>query len=166
MALNISPQLCREDLVAQQCTTPEEHIFTLSPLNSVIDKQGSTAKSIITITIIAIVKFTVTGISVCIWNKKRYFFDDSVFPVVPNLKMVMRNNTFCHFREIVNSHTSKTFWAHFASVAVYPTRLRLTGYLNINGIQIFTVGRYSRYLQVDWIRALHTGGREHVIKQL
>ena len=29
------------------------------------------------------------------------------------------------FDKISNLHTSKTIWAHFAPVAIYPTRLRL-----------------------------------------
>ena len=38
--------------------------------------------------------------------------------------------------EVVNLYNSKAIWAHFASVAAYLTRLRLTAYLRISDIQI------------------------------
>ena len=40
------------------------------------------------------------------------------------------------FGEVINLSTFKTVWAHFASVAIYPFKLRLTGSLNISNIKI------------------------------
>ena len=46
----------------------------------------------------------------------------------------------------------------------YPKRLRLTGYLNINNIQIVPKCGCSKYLKVDWMRVTLTNDMKHVIR--
>ena len=49
-------------------------------------------------------------------------------------------------------------------MAVYPTRLRPTGYLNINEMQILPTWRSLTYLQEDWTRDMLTDDMTNVIK--
>ena len=65
--------------------------------------------------------------------------DESVFAIVLNFNMTIRCNAIrhlqvrCQFKKI----EKKTILAHFTSTAEYVTIPTLTGYLNINDIQIF-----------------------------
>ena len=53
------------------------------------------------------------------------------------------------FVEVVNLASAEAMWAHFATVAIHPSQLRITGYpraLDMNVIKICCCGQ----LQVDW----------------
>ena len=78
----------------------EQHIITLPQLLSILDKDESTAKSIMTFTTLIIVIFTVLGISVCIWKNTVQIgitFDWNVFSIVCSFKMVIRYRTLWDF---------------------------------------------------------------------
>ena len=55
---------------------------------------------------------------------------------ISSCKMPMQNTLKGHFDEVANSQTSKTQFGPIFSVAVYLTRLRLLGFLDISNIQI------------------------------
>ena len=73
---------------AQLCTVLEQHIFTLSTLSSVIDKDESTAKSIMSFTTLVIVSIKIFAISVCLW--RQYSFKLSLMRVCVSLYPVSK----------------------------------------------------------------------------
>ena len=72
------------------------------------------------------------------------------FPIYPVSKWLCRKAHSDIFIETDSICNLKMIWAHFASVATYPTRLRLRGYLNITEIQIIYTCTCFKYLQGDW----------------
>ena len=75
----------------------------------------------------------------------------------------MKNHTLTFFVEAVNIFSSKTIWEYFASMAAYPTRLRLTGQLNITDIQILPICRCLKYLQINWTGIMLNDDMEHCL---
>ena len=53
------------------------------------------------------------------------------------------------FVEIVNLASAEAMWAHFASVAVHPSQLRITGSMHAYDMHIIKLC-CCRQLQVDW----------------
>ena len=53
------------------------------------------------------------------------------------------------FVEVVNLASAEALWAHFASVAVQPLQLRITGYPRVFDMHIIKLC-CCRQLQVDW----------------
>ena len=51
--------------------------------------------------------------------------------------------------EVVNLASAKAMWAHFASVAVHPSQLRITGYPHAFDMHIIKLC-CCRQLQIDW----------------
>ena len=86
--------------------------------------------------------------------------NDSLFSTSSSFKIVMRNCMFWIFVEIVKMHSSETIWAYSASEAIYSTRLKLTGQLDI---QIFPANWCFRQLQVNWTGVIVTDDMKHVI---
>ena len=147
-------------------TTPQKHIFTLPSLSLETDKQSNTVKAITLLAYISIEIFIILGISICIWKKYRY--NPSLmrvcFPLYSDSKCLWRTAYSNIFVQIVILHTTETLCAHFASVAIYPSRLRLGGYLNINYIQMLSSYKCFWYLISDWMGILLTDNMECVIK--
>ena len=53
------------------------------------------------------------------------------------------------FVEVVNLASAEAMWAHFASVAVHPSQLRITGYPHAYDMHIIKLC-CCRQLQIDW----------------
>ena len=53
------------------------------------------------------------------------------------------------FVEVVNLASAEAMWAHFASVAVHPSQLRITGYPRAYDMHIIKLC-CCRQLQIDW----------------
>ena len=68
ITLDKIPHINRTDTATQPYMTTHKHIFTLPPLQSIMKEQERTEKSIMVITITAIVTFTTKGIFICIWK--------------------------------------------------------------------------------------------------
>ena len=65
-----------------------------------------------------------------------------MFPTALSYEVVMRNGRYRHLVEFPNLKTSRTHWEHFCLDAVIPTRLKLTGYLNISDTAIISSCRF------------------------
>ena len=166
MTLDKILHICRKDEAAQPHTSPEQHIFTLPPLPSTTEEQKSTMESIVTITIIAVVTFTILAFSHASGKKCTYVpsLMRLCFPLYPISRWLWWRAQVDIFVEAVHVHTSKTIWAHFASVTAYSTTLTVSGYLNINNIQILLTCIYFWDLQVDWTGFIFTDEMENIIK--
>ena len=72
-----------------------------------------------------------------------------MLPLVP-IHTILRG-TACTdiFIEVVNLASAKAIWAHFASVAVHPSQLRIIGYPHAYNMHIIKLC-CCRQLQVDW----------------
>ena len=142
---------------------PEQHTLTLLSLLPFKEEHEGIVKSIATGTITAIIMITTIAILICIWKSCRYGYllmqsSLLLYPLLRWLCITPQTNTFI---EVDNLWVFKTVWAHFASVVIYPTRQRCTGFLYI---QIIPLAGCSRYLQIDWSSIMLTHDREHVIK--
>ena len=82
-------------------------------------------------------------VSVCI------FITQGMLPLYP-FSTILRG-TACTdiFIEIVNLASTEAMWAHFASVAVHPSQLWITGYPRAYDMHIIKLC-CCRQLQVDW----------------
>ena len=94
---------------------------------------------------------TLLAILYTIFKKCRYVssLPRVCFPLYP-FSTILRGTTRTDiFVEVVNLVSAEAMWAHFASVAVHPSQLRITGYLrayNMHIIKLFC----CRQLQIDW----------------
>ena len=71
------------------------------------------------------------------------------FPLYP-FSTILRGTTRTDiFIEVVNLALAEAMWAHFASVAVHPSQLRITGYPHAFDMHIIKPC-CSRQLQIDW----------------
>ena len=71
------------------------------------------------------------------------------FPLYPFSTILRGTARTDIFVEVVNLASAEAMWAHFATVAVHPSHLRITGYpraLDMNVIKLCC----CRQLQVDW----------------
>ena len=93
-----------------------------------------------------------------------FFIDSLSFSTLSTFMIAIQNTLHRQFVEVVNLWTSKRIWVHFTSMTIYPARLKLTGFPDINDIQIIPTYRCSGFLQVDWSSVMLTDHREHVIK--
>ena len=71
------------------------------------------------------------------------------FPLYP-FSTILRGTTRTDiFVEVVNLASAEAMWAHFASVAVHPSQLRITGYPHAYDMHIIKLC-CCRQLQIDW----------------
>ena len=71
------------------------------------------------------------------------------FPLYP-FSTILRGTALADiFVEVVNLASAEAMWAHFASVAVHPSQLRITGYPCAYDMHIIKLC-CCRQLQVDW----------------
>ena len=71
------------------------------------------------------------------------------FPLYP-FSMILRGTARMDiFIEVVNLALAEAMWAHFASVAVHPSQLRITGYPHAYNMHIIKLC-CCRQLQIDW----------------
>ena len=91
----------------------------------------------------------------------QFIIDEGMFSIIPSFRMVTQKNQNRHTCGDCPFYIFQKAWAHFELVAIYPTRLNITGYLSINDIQIIPKCICSR-LQVDWMRVMLSNVMKHV----
>ena len=113
-------------------------------------KQKLAAQMTAWITMILII-ITLLAILYTIFKKCRYVssLPRVCFPLYP-FSTILRG-TVCTdiFVEVVNLASAEAMWAYFASVAVHPSQLRITGYLRAYDMHIIKLF-CCRQLQIDW----------------
>ena len=113
-------------------------------------KQKFAAQMTTWITTILII-ITLLAILYTIFKKCRYVssLPRVCFPLYP-FSMIPRGTTRTDiFVEVVNLALAEAMWAHFASIAVHPSQLRITGYPCAYDKHIIKLC-CCRQLQIDW----------------
>ena len=77
------------------------------------------------------------------------FITQGMLPLVSIQHNTPRHRALDIFVEIVNLASAEAMWAHFASVAVPPSELRITGYPHAYDMHIIKLC-CCRQLQIDW----------------
>ena len=85
------------------------------------------------------------------------------FPLYP-FSTILRGTTRTHvFVEVVNLASAEAMWAHFVSVAVHPSHLRITGYPRAFDMHIIKLC-CCRQLQIDWQNIVLCDLDQNIIK--
>ena len=94
---------------------------------------------------------TLLAILYTIFKKCRYVssLPRVCFPLYPFSTILRGTARTDIFVEVVNLASAEAMWAHFASVAVHPSQLRITGYPRAYDMHIIKLC-CCRQLQVDW----------------
>ena len=71
------------------------------------------------------------------------------FPLYPFSTILRGTARTDIFVEVVNLASAEAMWAHFASIAVHPSQLRITGYPRAYDMHIIKLC-CCRQLQIDW----------------
>ena len=71
------------------------------------------------------------------------------FPLYPFSTILPGTACTDIFVEVVNLASAEAMWAHFASVAVHPSQLQITGYLHAYDMHIIKLC-CCRQLPIDW----------------
>ena len=113
-------------------------------------QQKLAAKMSAWVTTILII-ISILAIVYIIFQKCRYISSllRVCFPLYPFNTILRGTARTDIFVEVVNLASAEAMWAHFATVAVHPSQLRITGYqraLDMNVIKLCC----CRQLQVDW----------------
>ena len=84
---------------------------------------------------------------------KKYHYVSSLprvcFPLYPFSTILRGTARMDIFVEVVNLASAEAMWAHFASVTVHPSQLRITGYPRAYDMHIIKLC-CCRQLQIDW----------------
>ena len=114
------------------------------------EKQKLAAQMTAWITTILII-ITLLAILYTIFKKCRYVssLPRVCFPLYPFSTILRGTARTDIFVEVVNLASAEAMWAHFASVAVHPLQLRITGYPRAYDMHIIKLC-CCRQLQVDW----------------
>ena len=127
-------------------------------------KQKLPAQMTAWITTILII-ITLLAILYTIFKKCRYVssLPRVCFPLYP-FSTILRG-TACTdiFVEVVNLASAEAMWAHFASVTVHPSQLRITGYPHTYDMHIIKLC-CCRQLQIDWQNIVLCNLDHNVIK--
>ena len=104
---------------------------------------------LIIITLLAILYAIFQKMSLCI------LFAKGVLPLVPIQHYTPRHRTHGYFRRGCKPGFAEAMWAHFASIAVHPSQLRITGYPRAYDMHIYktlllptATGRLAEYNSV------------------
>ena len=113
-------------------------------------KQKLAAEMTAWITTILII-ITLLAILYTIFKKCRYVssLPRVCFPLYPFSTILRGTARTDIFVEVVNLASAEAMWVHFASVAVHPSQLRITGYPRAYDMHIIKLC-CCRQLQVDW----------------
>ena len=113
-------------------------------------KQKLAAQMTTWITTILII-ITLLAILYTIFRKCRYVssLPRVCFPLYPFSTILRGTARTDIFVEVVNLASAEAMWAHFASVTVHPSQLRITGYPHAYDMHIKKLC-CCRQLQVDW----------------
>ena len=85
------------------------------------------------------------------------------FPIYPVSNFLRGTAQTDIFVEVVNISTAKSIWAYFATCAVHPSQLRITGYPSAQAMSIIKVC-CMRQLQIDWQNIILCDTKQHVVK--
>ena len=113
-------------------------------------KQKLAAQMTAWITTILVI-ITLLAILYTIFKKCRYIssLPRVCFPLYPFSTILQGTARTDIFGEVVNLASVEAMWAHFASVAVHPLQLRITGYPHAYDMHIIKLC-CCRQLQIDW----------------
>ena len=127
-------------------------------------KQKLAAQMTAWITMILII-ITLLAILYTIFKKCRYVssLPRVCFPLYPFSTILRGTACMDIFVEIVNFASAEAMWAHFASMAVHPSQLRITGYLRAYDMHIIKLC-CCRQLQVDWQNIVLCNLDQNIIK--
>ena len=127
-------------------------------------KQKLAAQMTAWITTILIV-ITLLAILYTICKKCRYVssLPRVCFPLYPFSTILRGTARTDIFVEVVNLASAEAMWAHFASVAVHPSQLRITGYPRAYDMHIIKLC-CCRQLQVDWQNIILCDLDQNIIK--
>ena len=87
--------------------------------------------------------YNIQKVSLCILLTK------GMLPLVPIQYDTPRHHMHDIFVEVVNLASAEAMWAHFASIVVHPSQLRITGYPCTYDMHIIKLC-CCRQLQIDW----------------
>ena len=85
------------------------------------------------------------------------------FPLYPFSTILRGTARTDIFIEVVNLASAEAMWAHFASVAVHPSQLRITGYPNAYDMHIIKLC-CCQQLQIDWQNIILCNLDRNIIK--
>ena len=108
---------------------------------------------------------TLLAILYTIFKKFRYVssLPRVFFPLYP-FSTILRGTAHTDiFVEVVNLASAEAMWAHFASIAVHPSQLRITGYPRAYDMHIIKLC-CCRQLQVDWQNIILSNLDRNIIK--
>ena len=116
------------------------------------------------ITIILII-IAILAILYAIFKKCRYVssLPRVCFPLYPFNTILRGTARTDIFVEVVNLASAEAMWAHFATVAVHPSQLRITGYPTAYSMNIIKLC-CCKQLQVDWQNIILCDLDRNVIK--
>ena len=108
---------------------------------------------------------TLLAILYTIFKKCRYVssLPRVCFPLYPFSTILRGTARTDIFVEVVNLALAEAMWAHFASVAVHPSQLRITGYPHTYDMHIIKLC-CCRQLQVDWQNIILCNLDRNIIK--
>ena len=100
-----------------------------------------------------------------IYKKCRYMssLPRVCFPIYPVSNFLHGTARTDIFVEVINISTAKSVWAYFATCAVHPSQLRITGYPTARDISIIKIC-CVRQLQIDWHNIILCDTDQHVVK--
>ena len=126
------------------------------------DKQIVMLQTFITFMLILV---AVLAIAYQIFKKCRYVssLPRVCFPVYPVSNFLRGTARTDIFVEIVNLSSGQSMWAYFATCAVHPSQLRITGYPNARDMSIVKIC-CVRQLQIDWQNIVLCDLSRNVIK--
>ena len=125
-------------------------------------KIAATMRAWITVILVVI---ALLAIIYAIFKKCRYvsLLPRVCFPLYP-FNTILRDTVLTDiFIEVVNLDSAEAMWAHFATVAVHPTQLRITGYPRAYDMNIIKLC-CCKQLQVDWQNIILCDLDRNVIK--
>ena len=100
-----------------------------------------------------------------IFKKCRYisFLPRVCFPLYPFSTILRGNARTDIFVKVVNLASARTMWAHFATVAIHPSQLQITGYLHGFDMHIIKLC-CCRQLQIDWQNIVQRDLDRNIVK--
>ena len=85
------------------------------------------------------------------------------FPLYPFSTILRGTARMDIFVEVVKLALAEAMWAHFATVAIHPSQLRITGYLHALDMNVIKLC-CCRQLQVDWQNIILCDLDQNIIK--
>ena len=128
-------------------------ILTLHPSHEdVLEGVDPFRKTIILATIVLIILGVSLTILFCCYKRCRFASSTlrSCFPIWPSSRIHRGTPKSDIFVEIVEIETGETLWAHFATIGLSPTQIFRHGQLTERDINIISIFKCIRKMQVNW----------------